>query len=86
MSNFDPNSSDAQFATILKTLQNQNEQFADKCDEDRAAYALIMSKQDLTNGRVTALEKERAKLYGIATGVSVVVGLAGWAITTWLRK
>lgn len=54
MSEFDPNSSNAMFATILTELQNQN-----------GVLSEIKDQTTRTNGRVTALEKWRAEVIAI---------------------
>lgn len=81
MSNFNPNSFDAQVATILQKLEDMRGQQAEKREEDKVAFTQIMNKQDYTNGRVTGLETReqyaKGKVAGIALAVSGIVTLIG---------
>lgn len=77
MAEFNPNSFDAQFATVLSKLDNMSKQHEKKDEEDKVAYALIMSKQDKTNGRVTGLEQREQFQKGKIAGIALVVSLLG---------
>ena len=71
MSNYEPNSSNAMFATILNELKVLNEK------TDR-----IEAQTVRTNGRVSGIERWRdvvtAKTAGIALAVSAIVGIIEW--------
>lgn len=81
MSDFNPNSFDAQFATVLTKLEAMAKEQCEKREEDKAAFKAIMDKQDKTNGRVTGLEKREqynlGKVAGIAVAISILVSIAG---------
>ena len=68
---FNPNSSNAMFATILAKLDEQ----------DRVAERILQGVT-LTNGRVTKLEKWKtsveAKVAAISLAVSTIAGVVGW--------
>lgn len=82
MSDYNPNSSDAQFAKLFQVLEDMKEQQKQKGVSDTNAFDLIMSKQDKTNGRVTGLEKReqfiKGKVVGISAAISVVGTVLGW--------
>lgn len=86
MSDFNPNSSDSQFAKLFQILEDMKREQARKDASDTIAYNLIMAKQDKTNGRVLGLESReqflRGKVVGISAAISVVGTLVGW----WLSK
>lgn len=80
MTDFNPNSYDAQLARVLEILHAQNMAAAVKNERDREDFKKIMEKQDTTNGRVLGLEKReqynKGKVAGIAvacsTGISII--------------
>ena len=80
---FNPNSHDAMFATIIAVLKAQDEKFQAKAAEDRAAFREIMAKQDLTNGRVRTLEAWKIRVRGEYVGVAGVVTVLGFIIANW---
>lgn len=75
---YDSNSQDALFSRILTRLDQQDN-----------TLATILAEVRKTNGRVTKIETERAvergKLAVIAALISGAVGVAGWAISTFLK-
>lgn len=71
MSGFDPNSSDAMFAKILQRLDTQDQTLA------RIETGVVK-----TNGRVTALERD--KWY--QRGVTATIGLLAGGAWEWFRS
>lgn len=65
---FNPNSADAQFATILTRLNSQD-----------VFLRAIHTQTKLTNGRVTKLEMKWIYTAGFCAGVSVIVAVL-WKI------
>lgn len=73
MSDYDPNSQDAMFSRIMQRL--------DTIDHTTQR---IEKQARLTNGRVTALEREKWHQRGIVVGVSAVIGAAWhWILSRW---
>lgn len=77
MSDYNPNSSDAQFAKLFQVLEDMKTQAAKKESTDTDAYALIMAKQDKTNGRVSGLETREQYAKGKVAGIALVVSVIG---------
>lgn len=80
---FNPNSTDAVLATIIVRLDAQDKQHAAKWAEDKASFAAIMAKQDMTNGKVIKLEKWKSRVRGEYVGVAGVVTVLGFLIANW---
>ena len=70
---FNPNSTDSMFSKIMERLEYQ-----DKILEDIKAQTIK------TNGRVTALERERWHQRGIVAALTVAITV-GWEYIKWRK-
>lgn len=79
---FDPQSLDAQLATIISGQKQHAEEMA-RCFSDVRSELVVIKEQALkTNGRVNLLElwreTSKAKLAGLSMGLGACGGVATW--------
>jgi hypothetical protein len=82
VSDYNSNSSDAQFATILEKLKNQDKESLAYRNRSEANDARMENLLLIQNGRVRALEREKWIQRGFVAGISLAVTLA-WQ---WLTR
>lgn len=80
---YDPNSITATLATIIAKQEAMRDMLVERSDRQDATLARIEAQANRTNGRVTKLEMNGAKLAGIALALGAVGSFLGWAIQTW---
>lgn len=78
---FDPNSLNAQLATILAEAKAGREETMTALRAQNVELAEIKAEAKKTNGRVTLLERWRDSSKAKIAGISLVVGLVGGALT-----
>lgn len=79
-SEFNPNSMDAQFATLHARLTNQTEAWNRRMDGQDELLQEICTQTKTTNGRVTKIETERKAEKAWVAGAAVVAGGIGTVI------
>ena len=73
--NFNPNSVDAQLATIISELVRQKESSDERHAENTNVLNAIREQTTKTNGRVSKLENSRKYFLGWIAGASAVGGV-----------
>lgn len=79
---YNPGSLDAQFASIHAALETQNKLRDVRMDSQDKLLAEIKTQTELTNGRVTVLEKDRNRSRAWFAGVAATIsaGVSGLII------
>lgn len=80
---FDPQSLDAQLATIIAGQKTHSEEMDRQFKDVRAELVVIREQAIKTNGRVTVLELWRETSKAKMAGMATVLGAAG-GVATWL--
>jgi hypothetical protein len=85
VADFNPFSSDAQFAKIIERLDRQDRETERHHCENKKTLSAIREQTTLTNGRVTKLEKKWIYAAGLVVGGWFVIGVVWAVITHWPR-
>jgi hypothetical protein len=80
---FNPFSTDAQFAKIIERLDRQDRETERHHSENKKTLSAIRDQTTITNGRVTKLEKKWIYVAGLIIGGWFVIGVVWVVFTHW---
>ena len=70
---------------LRKEMTQRMDRLDDKFDRLYANGCAKSSQHEDIESRMRSIEIERAKLMGIATAISILVTIAGWVISTFIK-